>query len=78
MIRDMTTRIFSPWHLTWVLFLLKIRSSLPENIAINYMPTTNVPKIDSIKTITIKTKSNKPSIILSNMVSSIITNPDVS
>jgi len=57
---------------------LEIQSSLPENIAINYMPTTNVPKIDSIKTITIKTKSNKPSIILSNMVSSIITNPDVS
>ena len=57
---------------------IEVRSSLPENITINYMPTTNVPKIDSIKTITIKTKSNKPSIILSNIVSSVITNPDVS
>jgi hypothetical protein len=54
------------------------RSSFPENSAINYMPTTNVPKIDSIKIITIKTKSNKPSIILSNIVSSVITNADVS
>jgi hypothetical protein len=43
----------------------------------SYNPTINVPKIDMIKIITIKTTSSIPSMILSNMVSSVISNPDV-
>jgi len=38
----------------------------------DYRPIINVPKIDSIKIIAIKRKSNMPSIILSNMVFSLI------
>jgi hypothetical protein len=46
-------------------------------IGSNYIPTTSVPKIDRNKIITINTKSNRPSIILPNMESSVITKPDV-
>jgi hypothetical protein len=38
----------------------------------DYNPKHNVPRIDSIKIITIKIQSNIPSMILSNIVSSVI------
>jgi hypothetical protein len=55
--------MFTPWMLPWYVYLAGCHG---------YNPKHNVPRIDSIKIITRKIQSNMPSMILSNIVSSVI------
>jgi len=54
------------------MILMRVESVFEPKVEF-YIPTNKVPKIDIIKIITIKIQSNIPSMILLNIITSVIT-----